>query len=111
MSRHLAGFRAWILQRISAIYLGVFSLVAIAYLLFAPPADFQQWSQLLASPLVMLAVLLAIALTLLHAWIGIRDVLIDYLPHTGLRLLFLSLVGLMLSACGFWSLLILLANH
>ncbi|CAK0751158.1 hypothetical protein CCP4SC76_2210002 [Gammaproteobacteria bacterium] len=35
---------------------------------------------------------------LLHAWVGIRDVVIDYVPRLALRLLLLTLFGFLLLA-------------
>ena len=107
MSRQLSGLKAWVLQRISAVYLGFFTLYVTFYLLMNTPANFEQWSGWINSLPVMLAFMLAIGLTLLHAWIGIRDVLIDYIPFTGIRLIVMTLVGLMLIGCGLWALLIL----
>jgi succinate dehydrogenase / fumarate reductase membrane anchor subunit len=108
MSRQLSGLKAWLLQRISAVYLGLFTLYVTFHLLMNTPTGFEQWSGWITALPVKLAFLLAIGLTLLHAWIGIRDVLIDYIPFTGIRLVVMTLVGLMLSGCGLWALLILL---
>ena len=106
MSRQLSGFKAWVLQRISAVYLGLFTLYVVFYLTMNTPTDYAQWSGWINSLPVTLAFMLAIALILIHAWIGIRDVLIDYIPITTIRLLVMTLVGLMLSGCGLWALLI-----
>lgn len=108
MSRHVSGFMAWLIQRVSAIYLALFTLYAFFYLLFFTPQDYSHWHAWVLSTPVMLGVLVMVFFTLLHAWIGIRDVLIDYIPFTGLRLVFLSVVATTLIACGFWASLIML---
>jgi succinate dehydrogenase / fumarate reductase membrane anchor subunit len=51
---------------------------------------------------VALPTLLFFAGVLLHAWVGIRDVVIDYVHAAALRLCVLSLVGALLLVCGFW---------
>jgi len=107
MSRQLSGLKAWVLQRISGIYLGLFTLYVSFHLLMNTPSGYEQWSGWISSLPVTLAFMLAIGLTLLHAWIGIRDVLIDYIPLAGVRLVVMTLVGLVLSGCGLWALLIL----
>ena len=51
--------------------------------------------------------LFAIAL-LLHAWVGIRDVILDYIHHFVLRIFFLTAVACVLIGCGIWLAKILL---
>lgn len=108
MSRHSSGFKAWLIQRVSAVYLALFTLYAFFYLVWQTPQNYMQWQSWILSTPVLLGVLLLVLFILVHAWVGIRDVLIDYVPFTGARLILLSLVGIMISACGFWALLILL---
>ncbi len=108
MSRTASGFRAWILQRISAAWLGLFVLATLGYFLLSPPATFEQWRAFVAHPVVGTLILVTVAVVLLHAWVGIRDVLIDYVPPLALRLTLLSLFGLGFVACGLWALQVIL---
>jgi succinate dehydrogenase / fumarate reductase membrane anchor subunit len=107
MSRHATGLRAWFLQRISAVYLTGFSLFLLGLFLLAPPVDFAQWQALMAAPAMQVASLLFFVNLLIHAWVGFRDVLIDYVPLTPLRLTLLSLLGFGLIACGLWAALVI----
>jgi succinate dehydrogenase / fumarate reductase membrane anchor subunit len=50
-----------------------------------------------------LASLVFVAALLLHAWIGVRDILIDYVWHTGARVTALSVVALVLVGSGLWA--------
>jgi succinate dehydrogenase / fumarate reductase membrane anchor subunit len=109
MSRHASGLKAWVLQRVSAIYLALFLIYLLFYFLVYPPASYEVFKGWILSTPVLIGLLLFINLLLLHAWIGIRDVAIDYLWHTGTRVVVLTLVGLMLSGCGLWSLVILIS--
>jgi len=108
-SRRMAGLRAWLWQRLTALLMGVYLLILLAMMLYDPPQDFQDWHDSVASPWVALPMLLFFAGLLLHAWVGIRDVIIDYIHSPGLRLFKLSLTALALAACGFWVANILLA--
>jgi succinate dehydrogenase / fumarate reductase membrane anchor subunit len=45
---------------------------------------------------------------LLHAWLGMRDVVLDYVHRLWLRLLLLPLIGLLLTGSGLWAFHILL---
>jgi len=103
MSRKASGLKAWVLQRATAIYIGLFAIYLLLVLLMAPPADYAAWRDWFASPLMGIATLLFIVSILLHAWVGIRDVVIDYVWHTPARVTVLTLVALALVACGLWA--------
>ncbi len=102
MSRKASGLRAWILQRLSAVYLALFLIYAALAWLPSPPASHAVWRAWVVDPWVGIAILLFFLSLLLHAWIGIRDVLIDYVRPIGARLTLLTLTGLGLLGCGLW---------
>lgn len=107
MSRRAHGLRAWLLQRFSAVYLLLFIVYLFIHFNRAPPVDFAHWQGWFAAPLVNLATGLFILSLLVHAWVGIRDVIMDYVTHTGLRVTLLATVALTLAGCGLWSLRVL----
>ena len=109
MSRHLAGLRAWLWQRLSALYLAVYLLLFLLHMLTDAPGSYSEWRASLSDPWVALAMILFFMALLMHAWVGIRDVIIDYVQWSALRLIMLALTGLGLLACGLWVLDILLA--
>ena len=108
MPAMFSGFRAWVWQRGTAIYIGVFLLYLFWRLLADPPASHSDWRGWLAETPVWLATVLFSAALLLHAWIGVRDVVLDYVKPAALRLLVLVLVLLFLFANGLWLASILL---
>lgn len=102
MSRGLSGFRAWAWQRATALYLAFFTLYLAGRFLLAPPADpaaLRAWAGSL--PVWIGLALFGLAL-LLHAWIGVRDVILDYVKPPRLRALLLALVMLYLLGNGAW---------
>lgn len=107
MSRQAHGLRAWLLQRFSAAYLVLFLIYLVVHFTRAPPLDFNAWRTWLADPVVNLATGLFVLSTLVHAWVGIRDVIMDYVGHAGLRVALFAAVALTLSGCGLWSLRLL----
>jgi succinate dehydrogenase / fumarate reductase membrane anchor subunit len=102
MSRRASGLRAWFLQRATAIYLLLFIVFLLQHMIVNPPQDFSAWQAWLAQPLVGLGLLLFFASLLLHAWVGFRDVLIDYVHPTAIRVTVLTLVGFSLIGCALW---------
>lgn len=108
MSRQLSGLLAWVVQRLSAVYIGLFLVIAtVSFLVNGLPASYPAWRSLLSAPLPNLALLVFILALLLHAWVGIRDVLIDYVHAFALRFSLLSLFALGILSCGLWAMRIL----
>ncbi|HBH35218.1 MAG TPA: succinate dehydrogenase, hydrophobic membrane anchor protein [Gammaproteobacteria bacterium] len=102
MSRQAGGLWPWMLQRISAIYVAIFTLYFIAVLLFEPLGSYEPWRAWVAAPFNGIALLLFFVSLLLHAWVGVRDVLIDYVRLLALRIFLLSLFALCFTTTGLW---------
>lgn len=111
MSRHAQGLRAWIWQRGSAIYLLVYLLIVGVMLWWHPPASHEAWRAWMAQPAMTVATAIFFWALLIHAWVGGRDVLIDYARPLALRLALLAVLALMLGASGLWALQALLSLH
>ncbi len=108
MSRRAAGLKAWIWQRLTAIYLGLFILFLLGRLVLDPPLHVAEWRGWLGGPLVSTASLLFVFALLLHAWVGVRDILMDYVRPIALRAGLMSLVIVILLGCGLWAVEILI---
>ncbi|MBK1703770.1 succinate dehydrogenase, hydrophobic membrane anchor protein [Halochromatium glycolicum] len=104
MSRRASGLKAWIIQRVSAVYLALFGLYLALVFAVAPPQDHLELAAWATSPWVAVGLLVFIPVLLAHAWVGIRDVLIDYVKPIGLRVALLSLMALLFLASGLWAL-------
>ncbi|OBS10721.1 succinate dehydrogenase, hydrophobic membrane anchor protein [Acidihalobacter prosperus] len=108
MKTGLSGLRAWLIQRVSAVYLGGFFIFALVALAIHPHLDAARWQTWLSQPLLQLALALFMIMLLAHAWVGARDVIVDYVRPIGLRLGLLAVVALFLLGCGLWAARILL---
>ncbi len=100
MKRAVTGLRAWLLQRLSALVMLAGLVAALARLAADPPRSHAQWQALMQSPAVALGTLLFFAALLLHAWIGARDVLMDYVHPLPLRVALSTLLTLVLGGTG-----------
>ena len=108
LSRQAHGLRDWLLQRFTAVYLGCYTVYLIVHFLLQPSQSYEQWHAWISQPLMAIFSAGFILAILLHGWIGMRDVVLDYIHPVGLRLIVLSLIGLLLAGCGFWALRTLL---
>lgn len=103
MSHLLSGMKAWALQRLSAIYLGLFLVYFIGKLLLAKPEGHVAWQQWLGQPLMSIATLVFLIALLLHTWIGVRDIFMDYVHPLSLRMVLMALTLLSLIGFGLWA--------
>lgn len=92
----LEGLRAWTLQRATAIYLLGFGIALALRIATTPPDTYPAWLALWRGPFMTAASLLAFASLCLHAWVGARDVILDYVRPVAARPLALALAALLL---------------
>ena len=106
----LHGLRPWLIQRISAVYIVIY-IVYIAFCIAgASEIGFTPWRAWLFHPFNTIATGLFVLALLLHAWIGVRDIILDYVHNTLARLVAFSLVIIVLAGSGLWSAKILLLS-
>ena len=103
-----SGLRAWLVQRATGLYVAGFLIAAVLFFQFAPAMGYQDWIRLISHPLINASLVLCLVFLLVHAWVGMRDVVMDYIKPLWLRLTFLLLVVLYLAACCIFGLRILL---
>lgn len=104
----MSGMGAWLWQRLTALYLGLFILVLLLALVFSGGPGADTWQDWMTRPPVLLAAALFLGAWLLHAWIGLRDVIVDYVHSFATRLAMLAAVAVFLLACGIWGSYILI---
>ncbi|WP_455366362.1 succinate dehydrogenase, hydrophobic membrane anchor protein [Kaarinaea lacus] len=102
-----SGLRAWTIQRLSALYMLVFVVYAGTSYLLADAVGFAPWLSWISHPFNNIAVGLFIFSLLFHAWVGSRDIVLDYVKPHGFRLVKLAFLALLLIAMGLWALKIL----
>ena len=102
MTRAAQGLRAWLLQRFTAVFLGAYLVYALLRLSLAAPLDYPQWRAWLAEPWTGVGTALFLMALVVHGWVGIRDVLIDYVHPVWLRLLLMAATGLVLLVSLLW---------
>ncbi len=100
---------AWVIQRATAVYLGLFLTYLLIHFAVQPPGNHAALRTWVTQPWVSGALLLFVPVLLAHAWVGIRDVLIDYVHPLGIRVALLSLFAFLFLASGLWALKAILA--
>jgi succinate dehydrogenase / fumarate reductase membrane anchor subunit len=97
------GLRDWLGQRVTAVVMAVFILCLAGGLLVAPPQGYAGWKAVFANQWMRIAAFLFLVTLFWHAWIGVRNILMDYVHATGVRLTLQILVILSLLFYTVWS--------
>ncbi|TXT23393.1 MAG: succinate dehydrogenase membrane anchor subunit [Gallionellaceae bacterium] len=100
------GLRDWLAQRITAVVMAVYTLFMSGCLLKAT-GGYDGWKEVFAGQGVKTFTLLFLLSLFYHAWIGIRDIVMDYVKPAGVRLVIHVLVILVLVLYVIWSVQIL----
>lgn len=103
------GLRDWLAQRVTAIVMAVYTLLFACSLGSAPALDFNGWRAVFAPQWMKLATLLFLVSLFWHAWVGVRNIFMDYIKPSSLRLIGHVAAILWLIGCAGWSLQILWA--
>jgi len=91
------GLRDWLAQRITAVIMLVYSAVILSVISALPRMDYWQWKVLWQTPVVRYATVILIASLLFHAWVGVRNIYMDYIKDPALRLaLYMLTIGALL---------------
>ena len=111
MRATFTGLRAWLVQRASAVYMLLFIVFFLAHFAVDPPHSYSAWHAWMTSSGVRVITTIFFAALLAHAWVGLRDVLMDYVHAATARVALLGLVGFGLTAAGVWVVRILWMRH
>ena len=94
------GLADWLMQRITAVAIGLYIVLLLGILLFKPGLDLAGWQHIFRGTPFRIA-------TFLHAWVGMRDIIMDYIRPTAIRLTLEVIVIVALIAYTGWSIQIL----
>jgi len=97
------GLRDWLAQRVSALVLLAYLLVVGVSLVVAGHLDYDGWYSVFAPQPMKLFTVIAVLALAYHAWIGVRDIWMDYIGSTALRLALHVATLLWLLYCVVWS--------
>jgi succinate dehydrogenase / fumarate reductase membrane anchor subunit len=97
------GLKDWLAQRVTACVMAVYTVILLVALLAGGPWNYNSWKALFSQGWMRFATLLFILSLLYHAWVGVRDIWMDYVKNTGLRLALEAATVLWLVGCGGWA--------
>ena len=104
MSWRAGGIRPWITQRLSAVFM-VLGIFLFTIKIAAGNTDsYSAWAGWMTDPIWVVFIIVFWLSLFAHAWVGTRDVIMDYIHPDGLRFAVLALFGFYLIAMTIWML-------
>jgi succinate dehydrogenase membrane anchor subunit len=101
------GTRDWLAQRITAVVMAGYTLVLLFVFMRNPAFSYGAWRELFAAGWMRVGTLLFAFSLAWHAWVGVRDILMDYIKPDGLRLGLQVLTLLLLASYLGWTVQVL----
>ena len=101
------GLRDWLSQRVTAVLMTLYTLVLIVQLLFGPKLGYVRWSSIFSPQWMRFTTFVVIVALAVHAWVGVRDIWMDYIKPVWLRLTLQVLSIVWLVGCAGWAVQVL----
>jgi succinate dehydrogenase / fumarate reductase, membrane anchor subunit len=101
------GLGAWLMQRLTAVVMVAYTVFMVAYVVWCAPQGYADWKAMFSGHFIRLFTMFFIVSLLYHAWVGVRDIVMDYMKATAVRLTAQSIVGAALVFYLIWSVSIL----
>lgn len=80
------GFRDWLAQRVTATVMALYTVYLLVRVALMPMHDNAAWHALMAGGFTKFFTFLFALSLFYHAWVGVRDIWMDYVKPLGLRL-------------------------
>lgn len=101
------GFRDWLSQRVTAALMALFTFALVVQVLMPGPMSYDKWAGIFAAQWMKLLSFTVVVALLWHAWVGMRDIWMDYIKPVGLRLVLQVATIVWLLGCAGWAVQVL----
>ena len=95
------GLRDWLSQRVTAVLMALFTLVLLVQVLMPGPLGYDKWAGIFAQQWMKVLTFVVVVSLAYHAWVGMRDIWMDYVKPVGLRLVLqVATIGWLVGCAG-----------
>ena len=101
------GFADWLAQRVTGGAMALFTLVLGAQVLFGGPLGYDRWAGIFSAQWMKVLTFVVIVSIAWHAWVGMRDIWMDYVKPVWLRLALHLVTIVWLVGCAGWAVQVL----
>ena len=97
------GLRDWLSQRVTAVLMALFTVALIVQVLLPGELGYDKWAGIFSQQWMKLLTFVVIVSMLVHVWVGVRDILMDYVKAVGARLALQVATIVWLVGCAGWA--------
>ena len=101
------GLRDWLVQRITAVLMTLFTLVLLVQVLLPGEMGYDKWAGIFSRQWMKVLTFVVIVSLLYHVWVGMRDVWMDYVKPVAVRLVLQVFTIVWLTGCAGWAIQVL----
>jgi len=101
------GLRDWLAQRVTAVLMALFTVVLLAQFLMPGELGYDRWAGIFAQQWMKALTFVVIISLAYHAWVGVRDIWMDYVKSVALRLTLQVVTLVWLVGCAGWAIQVL----
>ena len=101
------GLGSWLAQRVTAVVMALYTIILLVVFLRGAPINYGVWKDLFSQGWMRVGTLLFAVSLAWHAWVGIRDILMDYARPDSLRFSLQVITILIIGAYLGWTVQIL----
>ena len=101
------GLRDWLSQRVTAVLMALFTLVLVVQVLMPGPMGYDKWAGIFAAQWMKVLTFVVFVSLAWHAWVGMRDIWMDYVKPVGTRLVLQVATLVWLLGCTGWAVQVL----
>ena len=80
------GWRDWLVQRVTAVAMVLYTILILGLLLWFGGLDFSAWNAIFHNEAFRISTFVFMVALFWHAWVGVRNILMDYVKPVAVRL-------------------------
>ena len=101
------GLRDWLSQRVTAALMALFTLALVVQVLLPGEMGYDKWAGIFSRQWMKVLTFVVIVALLVHVWVGVRDILMDYVKGVGVKLALQVASIAWLVGCAGWAIQVL----
>lgn len=101
------GTRDWMAQRVTALLMAIYTIVLLMAFLLAEDVSYRGWAGLFAQQWFKMLTFATLVGVFYHAWVGIRNIWMDYVKPISVRLTLEIITIVWLLGCAGWAIQII----
>jgi len=101
------GMRDWLSQRVTACLMALYTAVLLVQLMMPGALGYERWAGIFSAQWMKVLTFVVVIALAWHAWVGVRDILMDYVKPVATRLVLQVGTMVWLVGCTGWSVQVL----